>query len=127
MYRPLNVSTPCNERSNASKQHRLFTGASSQTIKDVISRTCERFVFFYISHDEVSKMVSGILKRDCTVRSPSNNNDVIPDEATAMTIKSLDRILLIAVCHKKVFLVPPCQWTNTKACLLSMTTATTYS
>ena len=85
-------------------------------------------MFFYISHDEVSKMVSGILKRDCVMlRSPSNNNDVIPNEATVRTIKSLYQILLIIVCQKKVFLVPPCQWTNTKACLLSMATATTYS
>lgn len=49
-------------------------------------------------------MVSGILKRDRVVRSPSNNNNIIPDEAIARTIKPLIRILLTIVCHKKSFL-----------------------
>lgn len=46
-------------------------------------------------------MVNGILKHDCVVRSPSNNNNIIPDEAIASTIEPLNRILLIIVCHKK--------------------------
>jgi len=55
------VRTSRSERSNASKQHRLFIGASSYTIREVISRSRARSVFFLISHDEVSETVRGIL------------------------------------------------------------------
>jgi hypothetical protein len=44
--------------------------------------------------------VSGILKSEGVVRPPSNNNDAIPGEATAKTIKPSDRILFIIVCIK---------------------------
>ena len=44
--------------------------------------------------------MSGILKSEGVVRPPSNNNDAIPGEATAKTIKPSDRILFIIVCIK---------------------------
>ena len=105
-----------NELSNSLKQHQLFIGALSQMMRNVISKRCERFMFFFISHDDVSEKINGILKFECVVRPPGNNIDVIPDDVIARTIRPLDRIVVIIVCHKKVFCVPPCPWTNIKAC-----------
>jgi hypothetical protein len=75
------------ERSRASKQHLLFIGASSQTIREVISRRLERCMFFLMAHVDNSLTVSGILNLEWVVRPPGNKRDAIPDEATTRTTK----------------------------------------
>ena len=46
---------------------------------------------------------SGMRNLECAVRPFGNNNDVMPDDATANTISPFDLILLIITFNKYVF------------------------
>ncbi|PVH38707.1 hypothetical protein PAHAL_5G331500 [Panicum hallii] len=109
------------DQSKASKHRLCVINASSHIIREVFLIKSASVVPLLISQIAVSSRSTGILKRECAVLPPGNNNEATPEEATARTIFLADLMDVIIVVHKNVFPVPPKPETKYNAASFAIT------